>query len=121
MASLPDDPVTVPFTPELKARWVAALRSGKYEQGEEFLRNNGKYCCLGVLCELAGIVNIERVTCIPTSRLTSTLDTPDREVQSKLENMNDGVGDERKHTFAEIADYIEANVSVVNIRTPNRG
>lgn len=33
--------------------WVAALRSGQYEQGRSFLRKNDKHCCLGVACELA--------------------------------------------------------------------
>jgi hypothetical protein len=35
---------------EVKEKWVAALRSGDYEQGKSHLRENGKYCCLGVLC-----------------------------------------------------------------------
>ena len=39
--------------PQIRARWVAALRSGKYEQGREYLHRDGKLCCLGVLCELA--------------------------------------------------------------------
>lgn len=43
--------------PELKARWVAALRSGNFAQGcAQLKRGNldGKptYCCLGVLCEV---------------------------------------------------------------------
>jgi hypothetical protein len=38
---------------EIKAQWVAALRSGEYEQGTGYLNADGKYCCLGVLCELA--------------------------------------------------------------------
>jgi|SRR5688500_13133770 len=33
--------------------WVTALRSGVYEQGKESLRKGGKYCCLGVACEVA--------------------------------------------------------------------
>lgn len=37
---------------EIKAKWLAALRSGKYEQGEGALFNNNKFCCLGVLCEI---------------------------------------------------------------------
>jgi hypothetical protein len=37
---------------DIKQRWVAALRSGKYLQGQNFLRADGKYCCLGVLCDL---------------------------------------------------------------------
>jgi hypothetical protein len=33
-------------------KWVEALRSGKYEQGNGYLRQGGLYCCLGVACEL---------------------------------------------------------------------
>jgi len=32
--------------------WTDKLRSGDYEQGEQYLNKEGKYCCLGVLCEL---------------------------------------------------------------------
>lgn len=43
--------------PEIKKRWVEALRSGKYKQGLGRLAgiNGGvaRYCCLGVLCEIA--------------------------------------------------------------------
>lgn len=38
---------------EVKEKWVAALRSGDYQQGTQKLNKDGKYCCLGVLCELA--------------------------------------------------------------------
>lgn len=33
--------------------WVKALRSGKFKQTKRALSKNGKYCCLGVACELA--------------------------------------------------------------------
>ena len=37
----------------IKAAWVEALRSGKYEQGKQALRAEGnKFCCLGVLCDV---------------------------------------------------------------------
>jgi len=39
----------------LKREWVATLRSGKYEQGRMFLNSHGKFCCLGVLCEIVGL------------------------------------------------------------------
>lgn len=40
--------------------WIAALRSGKYHQAHGTLRdNNGGYCCLGVLCNVAGLEEIE--------------------------------------------------------------
>jgi hypothetical protein len=41
------------MNPDVKALWVAALRSGEYKQGKRQLRNRGKFCCLGVLCDLA--------------------------------------------------------------------
>jgi hypothetical protein len=43
----------------VKQKWVDALRSGKYVQGDGFLRqaeSDGgpdRFCCLGVLCEIA--------------------------------------------------------------------
>ena len=43
---------------KVKADWVEALRSGVYEQGRDLLHSEDahgdhRYCCLGVLCELA--------------------------------------------------------------------
>lgn len=44
---------------EIKEKWVAALRSGKYRQGKKVLNHyNESFCCLGVLCELAIEENI---------------------------------------------------------------
>jgi hypothetical protein len=37
---------------EIKAKWVAALRSGKYKQTTGALRRGDSFCCLGVLCNL---------------------------------------------------------------------
>ncbi len=34
--------------------WVAALRSGEYKQTKGNLKNNNKFCCLGVMCDLQG-------------------------------------------------------------------
>jgi hypothetical protein len=52
------------MNPEIKSKWLAALRSGQYEQARGGLqrilyRDNETghidcgYCCLGVLCDLA--------------------------------------------------------------------
>lgn len=38
--------------PEIKAKWLEALRSGNYEQGKGALRRQQSFCCLGVLCDL---------------------------------------------------------------------
>jgi hypothetical protein len=37
---------------EIKRRWIEALRSGRYQQGTQYLRQGDWYCCLGVLCDL---------------------------------------------------------------------
>ena len=37
-------------------KWVDALRSGDYKQGNGCLRDhNDNYCCLGVACEVLGL------------------------------------------------------------------
>lgn len=36
----------------IKKMWIKALRSGEYKQGKGYLRQDGEYCCLGVLCDL---------------------------------------------------------------------
>ena len=40
---------------ELKEKWVKALRSGAWKQARGRLRDGDAYCCLGVLCKVAGI------------------------------------------------------------------
>jgi hypothetical protein len=44
------------MNPEIKDKWVAALRSGTYEQTTGRLRRDdpdrSRHCCLGVLCEV---------------------------------------------------------------------
>jgi hypothetical protein len=39
----------------IKKKWVAALRSGHYQQAKAQLKDNrGRYCCLGVLATVQG-------------------------------------------------------------------
>lgn len=38
--------------PEWKAKWVEALRSGRYEQVDGNLRAGQSYCVIGVLCDV---------------------------------------------------------------------
>lgn len=45
---------------KLKTKWVTALRSGEYRQGGgQLLGSDGTYCCLGVLCRVAGATEDE--------------------------------------------------------------
>ena len=41
---------------EHRRKWVEALRSGKYYQITGALRNALGHCCLGVACEISGLV-----------------------------------------------------------------
>jgi hypothetical protein len=41
------------MNPDVKQMWLKDLRSGEFEQGQGYLRAEDKYCCLGVLCEIA--------------------------------------------------------------------
>jgi len=46
------------MNPDIKQRWLTALRSGEYQQGQGALRRRkqegpDELCCLGVLCEIA--------------------------------------------------------------------
>lgn len=40
--------------PDLKTKWLEALRSGQYKQGTSCLHNEDSYCCLGVFSEIQG-------------------------------------------------------------------
>lgn len=41
------------MNPEIKTKWVDALRSGEYQQTHGDLRDSDGFCCLGVLSDLA--------------------------------------------------------------------
>jgi hypothetical protein len=50
----------ITMDPELKTKWVTALRNGEYKQAIGVLRRNYAdgtrgHCCLGVLVEISGI------------------------------------------------------------------
>jgi hypothetical protein len=115
---------------ELKAKWLAALRSGEFVQGKGELLNdrqgsNKRYCCLGVLAICAGISEYaiarkssldhinrndligpwnldEKHQCTAYNSFNEdTWDTPQR----RLAGMNDNGED-----FLHIAAWIEANI-----------
>ena len=42
--------------------WLQALESGKYKQGKDVLKTKtGKYCCLGVACEIANENKVRKI------------------------------------------------------------
>jgi len=98
-----------------KEQWVAALRSGKYKQGQSALQQDGKFCCLGVLCDLAEVPHSTgpgRVlysfadfdsTAMPSHGLVKA--TGFKGGMGRLAGMND-----EGKSFNEIADHIEAHL-----------
>lgn len=118
------------MSPEIKAQWLEALRSGEYKQGTGYLHRGDEFCCLGVLCDLAekaGVVKSgpseaftdqtvydREVSSLPRSvRLWSGINTPMAMV-GDIEN-DDGlwIGDDLAmandsgYSFRMIADLIE--------------
>lgn len=102
----------------LKAKWLEALRSGKYVQGRLYLRQigagQGRFCCLGVCADISGgrwEMGMHRYTFKPDSwnggewyaRLPKSMLADS--AQATLIEMND-----RGDSFAQIADWIEANL-----------
>ena len=70
------------MNPEIKQKWLNALRSGEYPQGRNDLRNGDGFCCLGVLCDIYVKENNkswmkyedDADECIPFDELNDTLE-----------------------------------------------
>ncbi len=115
------------MNPEIKKKWVEALRSGKYKQGKKVLRSgNEKFCCLGVLCDLL----------VPRSEWTvESTGWDDERFYYRIDGIGGGLSerimnmagitvyneyghigklikanDVDNKSFNEIADYIETNL-----------
>lgn len=89
---------------ELKTKWVEALRSGRYLQGTSNLCRHGKYCCLGVLCEVAGRDDDWRDWNIKPFLGDGSYGIHEKQAE-ELADMNDS-----GKTFPEIADWIEKEI-----------
>ncbi len=98
------------MTAEQKQQWVAALRSGEWQQGMGTLHNefDGKttHCCLGVADVLFGLKSRSTTYLASTAGISPSsamfLNMMD---QSTLVSANDS-----GKTFAEIADIIERDI-----------
>lgn len=106
----------------LKRKWIKALRSGKFRQGNGDLYHNRTHCCLGVLARVQGatlkggclILKGEDVRSgeinDKNELLSSKYAAGLREnTQMHLADMNDGSNKYLglRKNFAQIADYIE--------------
>jgi len=108
-----------PLTQSMAREWCAALRSGTFEQGHECLTQPAdeeeglpeRDCCLGVANKIFNLA-------ISSPRLTLSKHWPSEEsmlllprhVQETLYNLNDGLGGLTRHSFEQIATYIETEI-----------
>lgn len=102
--------------------WVKALRSRKYKQTTGCLTNDGKFCCLGVACELA--VKAKVIPAVENDSYDGNSSTLPASVQHWLglqeasglfKKNKDGtttdltiLNDSEKKTFGQIARVIES-------------
>jgi hypothetical protein len=83
------------LNPEVKQQWVDALRSGNYPQGKFSLKtDSGKYCCLGVLCEISPIESRVVTTCDCCSTTATLWDDCESVLPSSVMNWA-GTGNDR--------------------------
>lgn len=117
---------------ELKEKWITALRSGNYGQAKQvmydkWLSEDGKpfMCCLGVLEHICGTPvedmedsdNIVFPKDVETPRspeefLIDATPVGEHPIAHILAWMNDGYEHKaiKRHSFAEIADWIDENL-----------
>jgi hypothetical protein len=107
------------MNPDIKAQWVAALRSGEYIQGKGYLRrrigttDSYAYCCLGVLTDLAikagvGSVSLYGSYLSVSVRLWAGLPTCNPLVNSRPDEVVLSIENDAGVPFSKIADLIEA-------------
>lgn len=110
--------------PDIKKRWVKALRSGKFKKGKEYLHRqvsgDHTYCCLGVLCEVENARQTKRVRDFDPNITAYLVDGNEgsltnkrlqrygltHKIQDALINKNDGIG----WSFNRIANWIEKHL-----------
>jgi len=98
---------------QLKAEWVKALRSGEYKQGRLRLQRGDSYCCLGVLCEVAGVAiprNGIDLDCLSLRKFGDECGLLTKTSHISLQGRLIQLNDSDLLPFPAIADWIEANV-----------
>lgn len=113
---------------EIKAKWIEALRSGKYQQGQDVLKNTSSeracFCCLGVLCDISNLGAWDESAYVINEDWQDSFLPADVRVWAGLQthldknkNVLDGtpehiltVMNDSGALFPDIADWIEANL-----------
>lgn len=115
---------------ENRRKWVAALRSGEFQQTRNVLRNEDGYCCLGVAAELAAregvavrtapderdgnwLYNDDPTRLAPKLRHWLGINSPRGVLRTPIYDGHivslDGLNDICGFSFEQIADVIESD------------
>ena len=97
-------PSGVWLTPDELDEWATALESGKYRQGAGTLKHEGKYCCLGVLGEMKGVLSSVGQNYLYA--IDHTAGTHEYHFLPGLCQLRAGTWNDRKAPFANIASNI---------------
>lgn len=116
------------MNPDVKKKWLEALRSGEYKQGKEALRlPDNTFCCLGVLCDLHaketgnqwlpvdGDMEYLGGTCVVPDEVMQWAGLPEEDplvggLTDQDKKYISCLNDELDYTFSEIADVIEESL-----------
>lgn len=110
------------MNPQVKEKWIEALRSGEYIQDVAHLRTNSGYCCLGVLTDLyfkeTGSPDEQwEPACGGKYYWAKGLDTTPpttvcfwADISQNTEDVLIQMNDKEGRSFSEIADYIQENL-----------
>jgi hypothetical protein len=118
-------------TQERVRGWIAALRSGRYQQTREALRTEQGFCCLGVACDVHdprgwheqdGNWSHRGVFGELARQLADDylLETADGRYGPRLEGDTLTADNDQGMTFAEIADVIEAELDLALAKAGRR-
>lgn len=104
--------------PTVKARWLEALRSGRYRQGLGALRpSSTRFCCLGVLCDILEPEGWRQSSNMDFKHLEFNF-MPGQSTYGKAGMTGDEMGDmdtlsrmnDEGQSFEQIARWIEENL-----------
>lgn len=101
------------MNPELKVKWIEALRSGNFKQARGKLTADGGMCCLGVLREVMAPSSTDsrngngEMLSDEHLKIAGIPDASDNDFKCAggLASLND-----EGHTFLELAQIIEENL-----------
>lgn len=106
---------------QVKADWLAALRSGDYKQTQGRLRRDEGFCCMGVLCDVIDpskwrhelhelFSNHATWSYGDLALFPSVSVLPPVEILFNHRNVLSCMNDTKGLSFTEIADWIEQNI-----------